>query len=120
MQALLPSPAMKPKSDTDEPPTPAVNGNTKADDAKSKNAAEAKAANSKAATVESAIEYIRSLQQEREVMELAIRAKDDEMSQLRKRLEAALGSNANGNGLSDSGSSEEEGRDAVVGSEVSS
>jgi len=120
MQALLPSPAIKPKSDIDEPPTPAVNGNSKADDAKSKNAAEAKAANSKAATVESAIEYIRTLQQEREAMELAIRAKDDEMTQLRKRLEAALGSNGSGTSISDAGSSEGETRDGVAGSEVSS
>lgn len=118
MQALLPSPAIKPKSDSDETadaPTPAINGNSKADDAKTKNAAEAKAANSKAATVESAIEYIRTLQQEREAMEAAIKARDDEMSALRKRLEQALGSN----GFSESGSSSED-RDAVVGSEVSS
>lgn len=118
MQALLPSPAIKPKSDSDEAgdaATPAVNGNSKADDTKTKNAAEAKAANSKAATVESAIEYIRTLQQEREAMEAAIKARDDEMSALRKKLEQALGAN----GFSESGGSSED-RDAVGGSEVSS
>lgn len=49
-------------------------------------AAEAKAANSKAATVESAIVYIKELQQERVVMAEKMVEKDKEVNELRKRL----------------------------------
>ena len=57
--------------------------------AATKAANDAKTANSKAATVESAIEYIKILQQEKAQMENALRGKDEEMSLLRKRLRAA-------------------------------
>ena len=49
-------------------------------------ASDAKAANSKAATVENAIDYIRALQRERLLMELAMKSKDDELNALRRRL----------------------------------
>lgn len=109
MQALLPSPSIKGKtangnSDPDDQsadaPTPSINGNAKSEDPKTpggKAASEAKAANSKAATVESAIEYIRTLQHERTVMEQTMKAKDDEMTALRKRLAQALGTNSDSN-----------------------
>lgn len=55
----------------------------------SASASEAKAANSKAATVESAIEYIKSLQRDRQQMEQTLKGKDDEMTALRQRLQDA-------------------------------
>lgn len=123
MQALLPTPAHRKKSKADKSDG-ADSGDEKdqmtaddeiegAEDANKKDkngkptkeskaasaAAEAKAANSKAATVESAIEYIRTLQQERIEMAKAMQARDLEMEELRRKLQDAenkLGSTTNG------------------------
>ncbi|KAF2154862.1 hypothetical protein K461DRAFT_276026 [Myriangium duriaei CBS 260.36] len=116
MQALLPPPALRAKSKSDGAESPDGKDQTTADEdqdnagdqadgakaatgkkdksgkqskesAKAASAAaEAKAANSKAATVESAIEYIRALQQERLIMAEAMKARDNEVNELRRRL----------------------------------
>lgn len=88
MQTLLPKAAGRSKS---------VNGSSKGgendEDEEEKdspaNTAEGKSANSKAATVESAIDYIRNLQSERVEIIQALKGKDDEIAILRKKLEAA-------------------------------
>lgn len=53
------------------------------------NTAEGRSANSKAATVESAIDYIKLLQQERTLAFEMLQKKDEEMAALRKQLQAA-------------------------------
>jgi hypothetical protein len=70
MQALLPSPLMA------------------AQDAKSPDSSAAQSSNSKAAKVESAIDYIRQLKQEVSERDQLIESKDLEMEQLRKELAA--------------------------------
>lgn len=81
--------------DQDEDPKAATvkrdkNGKPVKDSAKTSSAAaEAKAANSKAATVESAIEYIRALQQERLLLAEAMKVKDTEVNELRRKLRDA-------------------------------
>jgi hypothetical protein len=70
MQALLPSPLMA------------------AQDAKSPDSSAAQSSNSKAAKVESAIDYIRQLKQEVSERDRLIESKDLEMEQLRKELVA--------------------------------
>jgi vacuolar-type H+-ATPase subunit I/STV1 len=70
MQALLPSPVIS------------------ATDAKSPESAAAQSSNSKAAKVESAIDYIRQLKQEVSEKDRLIESKDLEMEQLRKELAA--------------------------------
>lgn len=63
------------------------------EEAKSKdgkgNTAEGRSANSKAATVESAIDYIKLLQQEKTLALEMLQKKDQEMAALRKQLQAA-------------------------------
>ena len=134
MQALLPSPAIRANSKSDKmdgvegadatadeetdakadagEDTKAVkteNGKSAKESKASSAAAEAKAANSKAATVESAIEYIRTLQQERAEMSEAIKAKDSEMNALRRKLRDAEFKRGSSNGAS---STDEEERTA--------
>jgi vacuolar-type H+-ATPase subunit I/STV1 len=70
MQALLPSPLMN------------------AIDAKSPDSSAAQSSNSKAAKVESAIDYIKQLKQEVSERDRLIESKDQEMEQLRKELAA--------------------------------
>jgi vacuolar-type H+-ATPase subunit I/STV1 len=70
MQALLPSPLIG------------------ATDAKSPDSSAAQSSNSKAAKVESAIDYIRQLKQEVSERDRLIESKDQEMEQLRKELAA--------------------------------
>jgi vacuolar-type H+-ATPase subunit I/STV1 len=70
MQALLPSPLIA------------------ATDAKSPDSSAAQSSNSKAAKVESAIDYIRQLKQEVSERDRLIESKDQEMEQLRKELAA--------------------------------
>jgi hypothetical protein len=53
------------------------------------NTAEGRSANSKAATVESAIDYIKHLQQEKTLVIEMLQKKDEEMAALRKQLQAA-------------------------------
>lgn len=115
MQSLLPPPALRPKTKADGSDSPDGKDNMTADDEQdtpeeqtdetkpaagkkdkaaktskeSSAAAEAKAANSKAATVENAIEYIRALQQERNAMAEAMKAKDSEVNDLRRKLRDA-------------------------------
>jgi len=102
MQALLPRPSGKTKG---------ANGNGTEDERAKSSAAddedcgekdspkgggatsESKSASSKAATVESAIEYIKSLQRERLETDYLLKTKDAEMASLRRRLQdAGLGS----------------------------
>lgn len=92
MQALLPALSAKDKSTNGH-----NSGDGEGEDSKDSpktgggggSSSEAKAANSKAATVESAIEYIKVLQRDRMQMEMMLRGKDEEMTMLRKRLRAA-------------------------------
>jgi len=70
MQALLPSPQIA------------------AVEAKSPESAAAQSSNSKAAKVESAIDYIKQLKQEVSERDRLIESKDQEMEQLRKELAA--------------------------------
>lgn len=71
MQALLPSPLLD--------PTP---------DAKSPESAAQQSSNSKAAKVESAIDYIKQLKQEVSERDELLGKKDQEMNELRKQLAA--------------------------------
>jgi uncharacterized protein YdaT len=70
MQALLPSPLIA------------------ATDAKSPESSAAQSSNSKAAKVESAIDYIKQLKQDVSERDRLIESKDQEMEQLRKELAA--------------------------------
>jgi hypothetical protein len=80
MQALLPSPLIA------------------ATDAKSPDSSAAQSSNSKAAKVESAIDYIRQLKQEVSERDKLIESKDQEMEQLRKELAALKRSSSEGSG----------------------
>jgi predicted RNase H-like nuclease (RuvC/YqgF family) len=80
MQALLPSPLIA------------------ATDAKSPDSSAAQSSNSKAAKVESAIDYIRQLKQEVSERDRLIESKDQEMEQLRKELAALKRSSSVGSG----------------------
>jgi excinuclease UvrABC helicase subunit UvrB len=75
MHRLLPTSSSKSMSDSHDSP--------KDDDGKGKGGG-----NSKAATVESAIDYIRTLQQESESMSKAAEEKDKECEALRRKLQA--------------------------------
>jgi hypothetical protein len=66
------------------------------------NTAEGRSANSKAATVESAIDYIKLLQQERTLAFEMLQKKDEEMAALRKQLQAADITTAASDSASDS------------------
>jgi hypothetical protein len=66
------------------------------------NTAEGRSANSKAATVESAIDYIKLLQQERTLAFEMLQKKDEEMAALRKQLQAADVTTAASDSASDS------------------
>jgi vacuolar-type H+-ATPase subunit I/STV1 len=81
MQALLPSPLMA------------------AQDAKSPDSSAAQSSNSKAAKVESAIDYIKQLKQEVSDRDKLIESKDQEMEQLRKELAALRRSSSVGSAL---------------------
>ncbi|KAH0342228.1 hypothetical protein KCU83_g9352, partial [Aureobasidium melanogenum] len=85
MQTLLPKSKVKGKAeDVAEEEDEA---NTK--ESKGNNTAEGRSANSKAATVESAIDYIKLLQQEKNLAFEMLKKKDEEMTALRKQLQAA-------------------------------
>lgn len=84
MQTLLPK--TKGKGKAEEIPEEEEEANGK--DGKG-NTAEGRSANSKAATVESAIDYIKLLQQERTLAFEMLQKKDDEVAALRKQLQAA-------------------------------
>lgn len=87
MQGLLPKPGGKSKGSND---TPEVAEDDDEDNKDSpKTSAEGKSASSKAATVESAIEYIKALQQEMAQTAKALQERDAEMSMLRKKLQDA-------------------------------
>jgi vacuolar-type H+-ATPase subunit I/STV1 len=81
MQALLPSPLIG------------------ATDAKSPDSSAAQSSNSKAAKVESAIDYIRQLKQEVSEKDRLIESKDQEMEQLRKELAALRRSSSVGSAV---------------------
>jgi vacuolar-type H+-ATPase subunit I/STV1 len=81
MQALLPSPLMN------------------AIDAKSPDSSAAQSSNSKAAKVESAIDYIKQLKQEVSERDRLIESKDQEMEQLRKELAALRRSSSVGSAV---------------------
>lgn len=106
MQSLLPSVASKPESGSNG--TAAANDGSTDDNESSKDgasksspktaaaaaaaaqaASDSKSANSKAATVESAIEYIKILKHERLQTVQMLKRQDEEMAALRKRLVAA-------------------------------
>jgi predicted RNase H-like nuclease (RuvC/YqgF family) len=78
MQALLPSPPLG------------------ATEAKSPDSSAAQSNNSKAAKVESAIDYIRQLKQEVSERDRLIESKDQEMEQLRRELAALRRSSSEG------------------------
>jgi hypothetical protein len=84
MQLLLPK--TKGKGRADEIAEEEEEANAK--DGKG-NTAEGRSANSKAATVESAIDYIKLLQQEKTLAVEMLQKKDEEMAALRKQLQAA-------------------------------
>jgi chromosome segregation ATPase len=81
MQALLPSPLMN------------------AIDAKSPDSSAAQSSNSKAAKVESAIDYIKQLKQEVSERDKLIESKNQEMEQLRKELAALRRSSSVGSAV---------------------
>ena len=85
MQTLLPRP--KGKARAEEIAEEEEEANAK--DGKGNNTAEGRSANSKAATVESAIDYIKMLQQEKNLAFEMLKKKDEEMAALRKQLQAA-------------------------------
>ena len=85
MQTLLPK--TKGKGRAEEIAEEEEEANAK--DAKGNNTAEGRSANSKAATVESAIDYIKLLQQEKNLAIEMLQKKDEEMAVLRKQLQAA-------------------------------
>lgn len=87
MQALLPRPGGKAGS-ADVTPDGPSKANDEDDETKA-STAEGKSASSKAATVESAIEYIKALQQERLQTVQMLKQKDAEMAALRQRLQSA-------------------------------
>ncbi|TKX27569.1 putative phosphorus acquisition-controlling protein [Elsinoe australis] len=82
------APATKGKADRDSKSSKAKDSpnGAKTPGSGSTAAADAKAANSKAATVESAIVYIKTLQQERVAFAEAMKEKDREVNELRRRL----------------------------------
>lgn len=86
MQALLPKAGCKPKSSNG---TPDGQDKPEEDEEEKGSTAEAKSASSKAATVESAIEYIKAMQQERLQTAQMLKQKDDEMAALKKQLQDA-------------------------------
>ncbi|KAK6001426.1 hypothetical protein QM012_002757 [Aureobasidium pullulans] len=85
MQTLLPK--SKGKGKAEEIADEEEESNTK--EGKANNTAEGRSANSKAATVESAIDYIKLLQQEKNLAFEMLKKKDEEMAALRKQLQAA-------------------------------
>lgn len=85
MQTLLPK--LKGKARAEELAEEEEEANAK--DGKGNNTAEGRSANSKAATVESAIDYIKMLQQEKNLAFEMLKKKDEEMAALRKQLQAA-------------------------------
>lgn len=85
MQTLLPK--SKGKGRAEEIADEEEETNTK--EGKGNNTAEGRSANSKAATVESAIDYIKLLQQEKNLAFEMLKKKDEEMAALRKQLQAA-------------------------------
>ncbi|KAG9887440.1 hypothetical protein KCU90_g20929, partial [Aureobasidium melanogenum] len=85
MQTLLPK--SKGKGKAEDIAEEEDEANTK--ESKGNNTAEGRSANSKAATVESAIDYIKLLQQEKNLAFEMLKKKDEEMAALRKQLQAA-------------------------------
>jgi hypothetical protein len=85
MQTLLPK--SKGKGKAEDIAEEEDEANTK--ESKGNNTAEGRSANSKAATVESAIDYIKLLQQEKNLAFEMLKKKDEEMTALRKQLQAA-------------------------------
>jgi hypothetical protein len=85
MQLLLPK--TKGKGRAEEIAEEEEEANAK--DGKGNNTAEGRSANSKAATVESAIDYIKLLQQEKTLAIEMLQKKDEEMAALRKQLQSA-------------------------------
>ncbi|CAD0094097.1 unnamed protein product [Aureobasidium vineae] len=85
MQTLLPK--TKGKGKTEEIAEEEEEANAKDD--KGNSTAEGRSANSKAATVESAINYIKLLQQEKTMAFEMLKKRDEEMAALRKQLQAA-------------------------------
>ncbi|KAG9575219.1 hypothetical protein KCU77_g15307, partial [Aureobasidium melanogenum] len=85
MQTLLPK--SKGKGKAEDVAEEEDEANTK--ESKGNNTAEGRSANSKAATVESAIDYIKLLQQEKNLAFEMLKKKDEEMAALRKQLQAA-------------------------------
>lgn len=83
MQTLLPKTKGKGKAEE------MAEKEEEAKDSKGNNTAEGISANSKAATVESAIDYIMMLQQEKTFALEMLKKKDDEMAALRNKLQAA-------------------------------
>lgn len=81
MQALLPSPQLGPT------------------EAKSPDSSAAQSNNSKAAKVESAIDYIRQLKQQVSERDRLIESKDQEMEQLRRELAALRRSSSEGSAV---------------------
>lgn len=86
MQTLLPK--VKGKGKAEEIAEEEEEANSKGG-AGANNTAEGRSANSKAATVESAIDYIKLLQQEKDAAFNLLKKKDEEMAELRKKLQAA-------------------------------
>lgn len=89
MQALLPRVVGRSKSSSDSGKGGAENDDEEEEKDSPANTAEGKSANSKAATVESAIDYIKLLQRERMQTVQVLKDKDDEMVMLREKLQAA-------------------------------
>lgn len=85
MQTLLPKSKGKGKAEDIADEEEEAN----AKEGKGNNTAEGRSANSKAATVESAIDYIKLLQQEKTHAFEMLKKKDEEMAALRKQLQAA-------------------------------
>ncbi|GAB7354415.1 hypothetical protein MBLNU459_g4908t1 [Dothideomycetes sp. NU459] len=92
MQLLLPKAASRSKNSSGGSSS-SKNGAENEEEEEEKDSpattAEGKSANSKAATVESAIDYIRLLQRERMQTVQVLKEKDDEVAMLRKKLQAA-------------------------------
>lgn len=89
MQALLPKVAGRSKSSSGSSKGGGDNDDEEEEKDSPANTPEGKSANSKAATVEGAIDYIRLLQRERMQTVEMLKAKDDEMTMLREKLQAA-------------------------------